>query len=488
MNLKMCSTRGLFLLTALAVMGLSINAFAQNEFLYTNTTTSVSGFSISSNGSLAEIQGSPFLKPGQPGGAPPDEGIAISPAGNFLYVPSGDSGIISGFAINPVTGFLSPVPGSPFSTGMTFSAINLAITPDGRFLYSGHYPQGKVTGFAIGSDGALTPLPGPPKSVFLPTFLKVTPSGRFLVVSGFDALWTYQIAFDGGLIDAPGSPLGLPDDVATPFSMDINCASNLLFVGGVMPHDPLDGIFSIANNGTLTRLPLPSMPLSGFLLSQVILLSPDGRFLFATNPNFGQNGIVSSYRLAPNGDLSVVPGSPFFVGLNSQDRTPNDLGTNLAGTLLFSANDDATISAFHIDTSTGVLTPVDGSPFPNHGGFGVRIAMFPARRLSGQCANAFDICLQDSNTGDLFQFNSMTGSYLFTRCRDKFMLSGTGVVSNGNSIATLNDTKPDRRISAGFLMGQRTGTATIYLTLGPGIYQRVAINSTNPNSTCACGS
>ncbi|MGH9763274.1 MAG: hypothetical protein ACREAC_20795, partial [Blastocatellia bacterium] len=65
--------------------------------------------------------------------------------------------------------------------------------------------------------------------------------------------------------------------------------------------------------------------------------------------------------------------------------------------------------------------------------------------------------------------------------------SGTGTVTNAGGIITLTDSKPDRRISAGFNPGQRTGRANVTLILAPGVYQMITINQTNPNAVCACG-
>jgi len=80
----------------------------------------------------------------------------------------------------------------------------------------------------------------------------------------------------------------------------------------------------------------------------------------------------------------------------------------------------------------------------------------------------------------------VTGEYKFTRCSDGFMLTGTGVVTTVNSVLTVTDFKPDRRVNAGFILGQKTGSATINLQVAPGVWQTFRINSTNPSVVCAC--
>ncbi|HEY6331625.1 MAG TPA: hypothetical protein VI756_20030 [Blastocatellia bacterium] len=109
------------------------------------------------------------------------------------------------------------------------------------------------------------------------------------------------------------------------------------------------------------------------------------------------------------------------------------------------------------------------------------------QRLVQSNIKFFDTCLRDDSSGNLFQFNSITGAYLFTRCSDNFQLSGTGTVSEANSVLTLTDNKPDRIISASFLTNQLTGRANVTLISSPGLSQTITISATNPQATCSCG-
>jgi hypothetical protein len=95
-------------------------------------------------------------------------------------------------------------------------------------------------------------------------------------------------------------------------------------------------------------------------------------------------------------------------------------------------------------------------------------------------------CIQDDHTGDILAFNTQTGSYTYTRCRDKFTLSGTGAARIVNGIASLTDMRADRRISAGLNLGQLTGRANIMLLVAPGVYQTITLTQTNPHPTCTC--
>jgi len=122
----------------------AITALAQNNFVYTNDNFSpntVSVFKVSpSNGALTLIPGSPFLTGGD-GGArdvgPQTITSATLGTQSFLYAANAGSGTISAFAIDPRTGNLTAVPGSPFSVAVANSGntLSLGASPDGHFLF-----------------------------------------------------------------------------------------------------------------------------------------------------------------------------------------------------------------------------------------------------------------------------------------------------------------------------------------------------------------
>jgi hypothetical protein len=121
----------------------------------------------------------------------------------------------------------------------------------------------------------------------------------------------------------------------------------------------------------------------------------------------------------------------------------------------------------------------------------VTVSATNSHALTAMCSftvtvTLLDICIQDNISGDTFRFSSQTGAYLYTRCRDKFTLTGIGMVRVASGVASLTDNKPDRRINASFLLGQLTGRANITLIPAPGVYQTIVVNDTNPYATCKC--
>ena len=104
------------------------------KFLYATLMNSgkVAGYTINpTSGALTAIAGSPF-----PAGNTPSQAI-VDPSGKFLFVNNfNDSmGTINAYGIDPTTGVLTPVPGSPFPTQAGFPGPwGLAITGGGKFL------------------------------------------------------------------------------------------------------------------------------------------------------------------------------------------------------------------------------------------------------------------------------------------------------------------------------------------------------------------
>lgn len=82
-------------------------------------------------------------------------------AQEFAYVTNSVSGNVSAFVIDPTTGALTPVPGSPFPSGA--EPLSAAADPSGRFLYVSNGMSNDVWAYTINAtSGVLTPLPGSP--------------------------------------------------------------------------------------------------------------------------------------------------------------------------------------------------------------------------------------------------------------------------------------------------------------------------------------
>jgi 6-phosphogluconolactonase (cycloisomerase 2 family) len=113
------------------------------------------------------------------------------------------------------------------------------------------------------------------------------------------------------------------------------------------------------NSGILTALSGSPFTLGNG--PQSIAVHPSGKFIYAVN--IGNGGTseddVSLYTIASDGALTEVT-PRMNVG-----TTPKVIAMDTAGTFLYVANAGSNnISVFSIDSSSGALTGVSGSPFP----------------------------------------------------------------------------------------------------------------------------
>lgn len=152
------------------------------EFVYV-TNEGTSGSSISAyqidpkSGALAQIAGSPF----ESGGGP--YRMAISPTGKFAYVANQGADDFSAYKINAITGALKPIAGSPFRSGEI--PVGAAVDTTGKFAYVTNSFDNTVSGYQIDAkSGALRRMTGSPFGAGVsPTDMAVDPTGKFAYVA-----------------------------------------------------------------------------------------------------------------------------------------------------------------------------------------------------------------------------------------------------------------------------------------------------------------
>jgi Lactonase, 7-bladed beta-propeller len=366
----------------LVVFSAALNA---QNFVYTNNdlagANSVSAFSVDTSGTLSPIAGSPFLTSGAGTGGGLYSSNRIIVVKDFLYVSNSASNTVSAFSIDPWTGYLTPVTGSPFSTGAfnnaSQSGISLAATPDGKYLYVGStgydsgFHFGPITIFSIGPSGTLsatsssTAVGGPIYS------MKVSPDGKFLVVAQNQTsqIAVFAIQSDGSLQAVTNSPFTLTSGSAT--GVDINCASNLLYVGG-----PTGNIyaFNVASNGQLTAVTGSPFD-SGLSSNQVVILSTDDKTLFSSNQ--GDN-TVTAFEVGSGGGLTVPGTSLNAAGTAGSDTVPGGLTVSKDGAFLFAADTYSAVSTFVLGGSSPLIFgSLTSTVSPLHS-----LAAYPAKACS----------------------------------------------------------------------------------------------------------
>ena len=119
--------------------------------------------------------------------------------------------------------------------------------------------------------------------------------------------------------------------------------------------------FSIdASSGALS--PVAGSPFIGPISSQGAAATPDGQYLFVTSSrNNTVNGYVVDRSTGALTGMGLTPPYQACFG-GYTDLQPMNTVVNSTGTVLYTQNQQGTISAFSID-ATGCLTAIAGSPF-----------------------------------------------------------------------------------------------------------------------------
>ena len=146
---------------------LSLALGAGGKLLYSAnpdaTHPSISGFSIDpATGALSPLNGSPFPLPVSHYMAIEQTGIQAgslsSPTSGYLYVTT-DASIV-GYAFDWTTGALTALPGFPVAAGANANSVNIV---GDQFLYVANDGAANISGFTLDLlTGALTPMAGSP--------------------------------------------------------------------------------------------------------------------------------------------------------------------------------------------------------------------------------------------------------------------------------------------------------------------------------------
>jgi len=281
--------------------------------------------------------------------------------GQFAYTANNGSGNVSGFSINPTTGFLTPIPGNPVAVGP--SPAQVGLTPNGKFAYIPNSSGRQIAAFTIDpASGALTPIPGSPFAtpfVKGPTYpgVAVEPQGRFLYMTSIsdDQVAGFSInANSGALTPVPGSPYaaGTNSSGLPTFSP----GGNFVYITNQATPGSVTGFAMDPTTGALTPIPGSPFPAGG--TPTWISFVPSGGFAYVSNT--GSNS-VSAYTVnTSTGALTPLSGSPFSDG----SKRPIDLTIDSTGAHLYVPNQDSdNISVYAIDPNSGALAAIAGSPY-----------------------------------------------------------------------------------------------------------------------------
>lgn len=375
------------LLLTILVLLLPALVHAQS-YVYVNNqdvVNSISGFSVSSTGALSPVPGSPFTTGGVgfTGTCYGLDRITVSAPNNLLFVSNSGDQTISVLQIDPASGSLTPAPGSPFASGLTLDAcqgISLAATPDGQFLMASS--NGQIQTFNVAASGILTPAATTANCCSPTVGMKIAANGKFLAVSNETSVSVYAINADGSLTAvAPGSPFARTG-TGLVSSLEFSCAADRLYASEAsFGSSSITDAWTADANGVLS--PVAGSPfLAPGSDSNAVVLSPDNSLLFVSDQFTNK---ITSFSVHADGTLASL-GS--FGGVTSV-HVPAGLATDASGSFVFAADDTFGVAVFKIN-GTGTLTGVADVAI-NRVGAIQGLAAYPPR----SCASA-DLALTET--------------------------------------------------------------------------------------------
>jgi 6-phosphogluconolactonase (cycloisomerase 2 family) len=304
--------------------------------------------------------------------------LAINAAGTHLYsanetdhVGTGKEGTVSSFAIDPQTGSLKELNTVPSGgAGPTY----VSITPRGRFILVANYFGGSIAVLPIQPDGSLGSATdikidvgtiGPTRAQNSPPgsfaisghdrthahMIRTDPSGRFVLHAdlGLDQIFVWRFDSTKGTLEAnePAS-VKLPAGDG-PRHFDFHPNGQWLYsiqeegsTVALFDFDPKTG--SLKQRQTLSTLP-PQF--SGSNFCSEILLSSDGRFLYAGNR---LHDSIALFSVGPRGELTYIDEEW------TRGNYPRSFSIDPTHHFLYCCNQRAdNVTVFRVDAKTGSL-------------------------------------------------------------------------------------------------------------------------------------
>jgi 6-phosphogluconolactonase (cycloisomerase 2 family) len=295
-----------------------------------------------------------------------------------------------------------------------------------NFFYVTGPGTNEVFGFTLHSDGSLTALNTPNFTTgSRPAALAIHPPGDFFYIANSAGanITLLDINTGNGELVVPPTNSALPPVTppnifgagASPIAMVIAPNAPRLYAanrdsGDISAYliDPTNGNLGVVPGSPFKVNPDPTA--TSPTNPQSIAISPNGSFLYTANPT---QGTIAGFAVASDGSLTPVPGSPFAVG--TAGTSPSFLAVHPGGAFLYAADPvNNAVLGFSI-AGNGAISPISGSPF-----------------AAGVGTSAFSITPQGSflyasNSGD----NTVSG-YSINNSGALTQVSGSPFLTGGN--------------------------------------------------------
>ena len=355
------------LLAAFVFLFCNISKAQQQYYLLTGTYTSPNSEGIyvyrfnSADGSAKEVSHVKISNPSF---------VAVSPNEQFVYsveedaANNGKGGEISAFSFNKKTGILSFINRQP--TGGDHPCY-VSVDKTGKWVAAGNYTSGSLSILPVeanGGLGAATTIKhegsGPSKSRQASPHVHCTffsADNRFLFVPdlGIDKLMIYAFDENTGKLTPAKQPFAQSEPGAGPRHICFNAANTFAYLieelsGTVVTYKYKNG--KLKRKQRISTMPAGDTSFAG---SADIHVSPDGKFLYASNRAEANTIAIFSIN-QKNGKLSLI-GHQSTLG-----KTPRNFNFDPTGNFLLVANQNSDkIVVFKINKDTGLLTDTNNN-------------------------------------------------------------------------------------------------------------------------------
>lgn len=289
--------------------------------------------------------------------------LAISANGNYVYAVNETHGErqpkVSAFSFDKNKGELKLI-GKQSSGGD--DPCYVAISPDGLYVVAGNYSGGNFALFSVNSDGSLNSeqiIQHEGKSINEKRQEKAhvhstvfTPDENYLLVAdlGMDKIMSYAFNPDNGIVLKPAPiPFTTTEPGSGPRHLVFHPKKSLAYVieelsGAVAVYNYKDGKLELVE-----RVPTHAKDYKGNIGSADIHVSPDGKFLYASNR--GDQNSISIFSIHKNGKLKFVHEQ------STHGKAPRNFFIHPSGKYLLAANQESDeVVIFSRNKKTGMLT------------------------------------------------------------------------------------------------------------------------------------
>jgi 6-phosphogluconolactonase (cycloisomerase 2 family) len=291
---------------------------------------------------------------------------------SFMYIPSAD-GTLYGFVIDS-SGNFTNVTGSPYSVA---GGDSVAASASGNLLFVGDSAGQQVSVFTVNADGSLTSVGNPfPTSGVSPSVMATDGQSKFLYATAgrFSAnVAEFAIGTGGALTLVAGSPF------SSNVSAIVGEPSGKFMLGvSYLAGDNHVQVFSIGSTGSLTLLASNTTS----FVPRNLAVHPNGKWVytFSEDPVLTELDPVEGFDLdTTSGTLTEMSGSPFT------DLIANGGAIEQSGQFVFglghtviSGFAEPTVSPYAIDQNAGTLSTWPAGQISSQGFVGIDSAVFAA--------------------------------------------------------------------------------------------------------------